>query len=114
MILKHAFTPLNNTRLSHLCGPMDEHLRTIEMALSVKISHRGEQFRVEGPKAQAQRAIDTLQSMYEMAGRSIPRERVQLMVAGDVPRKQTNADAVIGMITGETLAGTGPGMGAGQ
>jgi D-xylose transport system ATP-binding protein len=38
----------------------------------------------------------------------------QGVVAGDVPRKQTNADAVIGMITGETLAGTGPGMGAGQ
>ena len=95
MILKHAFTPLNNSRLSHLCGPMDEHLRTIEMALSVKISHRGEQFRVEGPKAQAQRAIDTLQSMYEMAGRAIPRERVQLMVAGDVPLQEDDDGSLV-------------------
>ncbi len=83
MILRHAFSPLNNTRLSHLCGPMDEHLRTIETALQVRISHRQEHFRVEGPKARAERAIDVLQALYEMAGRSISKEKVQLMVAGE-------------------------------
>ena len=46
LILKHIFTPLNNTRLSHLCGPTDEHLRTIERELEVKIAHRHEQFKV--------------------------------------------------------------------
>ncbi len=30
LIVRHTFTPHNNTRLSHLCGPMDAHLRTIE------------------------------------------------------------------------------------
>jgi phosphate starvation-inducible PhoH-like protein len=83
LILRHAFSPLNNTRLSHLCGPMDEHLRTIETALQVRIGHRQEHFRVEGPKAKAERAMDVLQALYEMAGRSIPTERVQLMVAGE-------------------------------
>jgi len=83
LILRHAFSPLNNNRLSHLCGPMDEHLRTIETALQVRISHRGEHFRVEGPKAKAERALDVLQALYEMAGRTISREKVQLMVAGD-------------------------------
>jgi phosphate starvation-inducible PhoH-like protein len=83
LILKHAFSPANNTRLAHLAGPMDEHLRTIEEALQVKIARRQEHFRVEGPKAKAQRAMDTLQAMYEMAGRAIPRERLQLMLAGD-------------------------------
>lgn len=83
MIHRHAFTPLNNTRLSHLCGPMDEHLRTIETALQVRISHRGEHFRIEGPKAKADRALDVLQALYEIAGRSISKEKVQLMVAGD-------------------------------
>ncbi len=85
MILRHAFTPLNNNRLGHLCGPMDEHLRTIEEALQVKIGHRQEHFRVEGPKAKAERAMNVLQALYETAGRSIPRDRVQLMVAGDAP-----------------------------
>jgi phosphate starvation-inducible PhoH-like protein len=62
---------------------MDEHLRTIETALQVRIGHRQEHFRVEGPKAKAERAMDVLQALYEMAGRSIPTERVQLMVAGE-------------------------------
>jgi phosphate starvation-inducible PhoH-like protein len=62
---------------------MDEHLRTIETALQVRISHRQEHFRVEGPKARAERAIDVLQALYEMAGRSISKEKVQLMVAGE-------------------------------
>ena len=30
MILKHTFSPASNTRLAHMCGPTDEHLRTIE------------------------------------------------------------------------------------
>lgn len=83
MILRHAFSPLNNNRLSHLCGPMDEHLRTIETALQVRISHRQEHFRIEGPKARAERALDVLQALYELAGRSISKEKVQLMLAGD-------------------------------
>ena len=83
MILRHAFAPPNNTRLSHLCGPTDEHLRTIEAALQVGISHRGEHFKVEGPKAKAQRAMDVLTAMWEMAGRSISPDKVQLMVAGE-------------------------------
>ena len=83
MILRHAFTPINNTRLSHLCGPTDEHLKTVEAALQVRIGHRQEHFRVEGPKAKAERAMNVLQALYEMAARPIPRDRVQLMVAGE-------------------------------
>jgi phosphate starvation-inducible PhoH-like protein len=83
LILRHLFSPLNNTRLSHLCGPTDEHLRTIEAALEVRIAHRHEQFKVEGPKAKAQRAMDMLQAMYEIAARPIAAATVQLMLAGD-------------------------------
>ncbi|MBC7602393.1 MAG: PhoH family protein [Ramlibacter sp.] len=83
MILRHSFTPPNNTRLANLCGPMDEHLRTIELALQVKIAHRHEQFKVDGAKARAQRAMEMLQAMYEMAARPVPADRVQLMLAGD-------------------------------
>ena len=83
MILRHTFTPHNNTRLSHLCGPTDAHLRTIELALDVKIAHRHEQFKVDGHKAKATRAMEVLQAMYERAARAIPPEQVQLMLAGD-------------------------------
>ena len=83
MILRHTFTPHNNTRLSHFCGPTDEHLRTIELALDVKIAHRHEQFKVDGHKAKATRAMEVLQALYERAAKAIPPEQVQLMLAGD-------------------------------
>jgi phosphate starvation-inducible PhoH-like protein len=83
LILRHTFTPHNNTRLSHLCGPTDEHLRTIELALDVKIAHRHEQFKIDGHKAKAARALEVLQALYERAAKAIPPEQVQLMLAGD-------------------------------
>jgi phosphate starvation-inducible protein PhoH and related proteins len=83
MIVRHTFSPPSNTRLSHLCGAMDEHLRSVEAALQVNIAHRHEQFKVDGPKAKAQRALEVLQAMYEIAARPIAADTVQLMLAGD-------------------------------
>jgi phosphate starvation-inducible PhoH-like protein len=83
LILRHTFTPPNNTRMGHLCGPMDSHIRTVEAALQVTIAHRFEQFKIDGPKAKAQQALEVLQALYEMAQRPIPEETVQLMLAGD-------------------------------
>ena len=83
MILRHTFTPPNNTRMGHLCGPLDAHIRTIEAALDVTIAHRFEQFKIDGPKAKATHALEVLQALYEMARRPIPEEQVQLMLAGD-------------------------------
>jgi phosphate starvation-inducible PhoH-like protein len=73
---------------------MDEHLRTIEQALQVKIAHRHEQFKVDGPKAKAQRAMEVLQALYERASRTIPPEQVQLMLAGDAPLTEADDGAV--------------------
>jgi len=83
LIVRHNFTPHNNLRLGHLCGPMDEHLRSIEAGLQVSIAHRHEQFKVDGPKVRAQKAMEVLQALYEIAERAIPAETVQLMLAGD-------------------------------
>jgi len=83
LIFRHLFSPLNNTRLSNLCGPTDQHLRAIEEALGVRIAHRHEQFKVDGPKLKAQRAMDLLQALYEIAARAIPEATVQLMLSGD-------------------------------
>lgn len=93
MILKHSFSPAHNTRLSHLCGPMDAHLRQIEMSLRVKISHRHEHFRIDGHKAQAERALEVLQALYEMAARPISAEQLQLMLSGEIGLTQTEDGA---------------------
>jgi phosphate starvation-inducible PhoH-like protein len=80
VILRHAFIPPDNTRLAHLCGSLDEHLRSIEAALDVTITRRNESFRVEGGKRQAERAVVLLQSLYDRARRAVPAEQVQLAI----------------------------------
>jgi phosphate starvation-inducible PhoH-like protein len=89
VILKHALTPPDNNRLSHLCGSLDEHLREIEVALGVSITHRQELFRIEGPKAAAERTVRLLDTLYERARRAIPAETLQLALveaAGEAGR----------------------------
>ena len=93
--------------MAHLCGPMDGHIRSIEAALQVKIAHRFEQFRIEGPKAKANQALEVLQALYEMAKKSIPEEKVQLMLAGDtalptVPGEAAGVQTKRGEVRGRT------------
>ena len=95
MILRHTFTPHNNTRLTHLCGPADAHLRTIEVALQVSIAHRHEQFKVDGPKARATQAMELLQALYEMAERPITEDYLQLMLAGDTALVEAPEGAIV-------------------
>ena len=78
MILRHVFEPTDNTRLAHLSGAFDEHLRSIEAALSVRISRRAAAFRIDGPRADAGRALAMLQSLYALAARPIAADALQL------------------------------------
>jgi len=94
VILRHTFTPHDNNRLSHLCGPADAHLRTIEIALGVKIAHRHEQFKIDGPKAKANDALELLQALYEMADDPILDDSLQLMLAGDTELIEQPLDAI--------------------
>jgi len=94
LILRHTFSPPNNTRLGHLCGAMDEHLRSIELGLQVKIAHRHEQFKIDGPKAKATQALEVLQTLYERATKPIPAEQVQWTLAGDQGLQETDTGAM--------------------
>ena len=80
VILSHTFEPLDNRRLAHLCGALDEHLRSVEVALDVNIVRREAEFRVEGKRAAARRAVDLLQAVYAKAGRPIKADHLQLML----------------------------------
>lgn len=59
---------------------MDEHLREIETALEVNITRRNESFRIEGPRAQAERAVVLLQTLYDRARKPISAETFQLAI----------------------------------
>ena len=93
MTLRHRFSPPDNTRLAHLCGPLDEHLRTVEAALGVTIARRGEQFRIEGAKGMPEQAMGLLESLYALAARPIPPEQVQLALASLQAHQAAQAQA---------------------
>ena len=88
MTLRHRFIPLDNTRLAHLCGPLDEHLRTIEAALGVTLARRGDQFRIDGAKGRPEEALEMLETLYAKSARQISPEQVQLALASALAKRQ--------------------------
>jgi len=99
LILRHAFIPLDNSRLAHLCGALDGHLRAIEAALGVAIARRNESFRVEGGKLAAERAVALLHTLYERAARPIGAEALQAALteasAGAALQSDAEPDAAV-------------------
>jgi phosphate starvation-inducible PhoH-like protein len=59
-----SLDPVDNERQADLCGPMDDHLKTIERRLGVGISYRGNQFKVIGKDKNCIAVIDLLKNLY--------------------------------------------------
>ena len=68
--------PLDNLRLAHLCGPLDENLRQISAALDLSIFRRGEKFIVSGHNAE--KGLELLEKFYTQAKKIISIDEVQL------------------------------------
>jgi phosphate starvation-inducible PhoH-like protein len=92
VILRHAFIPPDNARLANLAGSLDEHLRTIAAAFDVKVQRRNESFRVEGTKANAERAVVLLQQLYGRAARPIGAEELELAILETMADESARAD----------------------
>ena len=56
--------PVDNKRLSNLCGPFDKHLRQIENFLGVEINNRGNNFHVNGTQKLIAITEDLLKEIY--------------------------------------------------
>ena len=95
MILRHTFSPLDNPRLANLCGPLDEHLRTLEAYVPVTIVRRQGAFKIDGPKREAERVLALLEMLYERAKKPISAETFQLALddlrRGDAPARIPDA-----------------------
>jgi len=63
-----ALEPDDGARLSNLAGPLDGHLRQIELRLGVEIANRGNFFRVIGDERAANAAVRVLQDLYASTG----------------------------------------------
>jgi phosphate starvation-inducible PhoH-like protein len=83
--------PIDNTRLAHLCGPLDENLRQISAALDVTIFRRGEKFIVSG--SNAGHAVQILERFYAVANKVVPIEEVQLALVEQRSGLHAHADA---------------------
>ena len=68
----------DNSELANVTGALDANLRQIETELEVAISRRGHQFRIEGPPARAQQAVDLLQHFLGQAQRPVSVDDIQL------------------------------------
>jgi phosphate starvation-inducible PhoH-like protein len=69
--------PADNARLANLCGPLDEHLRLVEVRLDVEIRRRGDNFRISGERAGS--AEETLRALFSLAAvEAVTPERVHL------------------------------------
>jgi phosphate starvation-inducible PhoH-like protein len=76
--LSHHFVPepVDNARLAHLCGSLDENLRQISAALDVTIFRRGDRFVIGG--ANGARAVAILERIYAIATKPVSVDEVQL------------------------------------
>jgi phosphate starvation-inducible PhoH-like protein len=113
LILRHAFIPPDNARLANLSGSLDEHLRTLAAAFDVKIQRRNESFRVEGARANAERAVGLLQQLYGRAVRPIGGDELELAIleamADDGARAETaGRNGAAAPIPGEPAPSAGP------
>jgi phosphate starvation-inducible PhoH-like protein len=69
---------VDNSELANVTGALDANLRQIETALEVTIGRRGHDFRVEGPPARAQQAVEALQHFLGRAKRPVSIDDIQL------------------------------------
>ena len=75
-VLYFSPQPMDNIRLAHLCGPLDENLRQISAALDLSIFRRGDKFIVSGHNAQ--HGLELLEYFYSIAKKIISIDEVQL------------------------------------
>lgn len=61
---KFNLEPIDNNRLANLCGSMDNHLKTIERRLGVKLSYISNQFKVTGEPSNCDAVIILLKNLY--------------------------------------------------
>ena len=95
LIRRHTFDDADNRRLSHLCGPLDAHLRSIESTLGVSLLRRAATFRIQGPGDAVDRTAALLNALYARAAEPIGERTLQLMlVDAAAPANEAAATAL--------------------
>lgn len=74
--------PVDQRRLTTLCGQFDENLKHVERRLQVKVSRRGHHFRVEGDTEHVAAGVEVIRHLYREteATEDIPPDTVHLYI----------------------------------
>ncbi len=76
---RFSLSPEDGERLANLAGPLDEHLRQIELRLGVEIAQRGAQFEISGEARRV--AARLIEELFELtASETLDAQRVNLML----------------------------------
>ena len=95
-----SFTPVDNQRLANLCGALDENLRSIESALEITISRRGENFRLSGVPERTAQGVQALERLYAQAGQHVSPDDIQLgLVEARQPIQPSESSDAVTLIT---------------
>jgi phosphate starvation-inducible PhoH-like protein len=74
--------PNDSERLANLAGPLDQHLRQIEMRVGVEIANRGNVFRISGEGPKVKLAERVLRDLFEAtAGETLDGAQVSLRLS---------------------------------
>ena len=111
-----ALEPDNGERLANLVGPLDEHLRQIELRLGVEIANRGNVFRVTGANHAVTAAERVLRNLYEAtANETLTGARINLHLSeSDIDALDEHAAEGVQEVAIKTKRGTIRGRGANQ
>jgi phosphate starvation-inducible PhoH-like protein len=86
-----------------LCGQFDEHLRQIEQRFGVRISSRGNHFRVVGAGDASAAGAQVLHELYELAGTErIDSQRVHMCIQETAMQQEGNSDSADVTASGKT------------
>jgi phosphate starvation-inducible PhoH-like protein len=89
-----VFEPVDNLRLTRLCGALDDNLRQIENALDITIARRGASFILQGSQARIREGELVLRHFHEQAVEDLSREDIQLGLVEIAQRGEAGTGAV--------------------
>ena len=88
--------PANNNVLANLCGQFDENLRQIEKRLDVRISNRGNHFRVVGTGDATSAGARVLHKLYAMASdQALDAKRIHMCLQENSMNQISSDDAAV-------------------
>ncbi len=104
--------PVDNERLANLCGPLDAHLRQLELRLGVEINNRANSFRVIGSSKTVAITARLIEEIYAAGAHElITTEKIHLHLQGanideeidNDPADEVSINTKRGIIKGRTV-----------